>query len=109
MAELVQLGKESSYEGQKLREWVTKQPAVQRADRAAEPEAEKARAEVETEKVRVEAEKAMAEAEAGKVRVEAEKARTETEAGKVQIEANKETELKNLRQGLEKEKLELSL
>ena len=45
MAELVQLGKELCYEGQKLREWVSKQQDIQRADRAAEREAEQAKAE----------------------------------------------------------------
>ena len=45
MAELVQLGEELGYEGQELREWVTRQQEIQRADRAAEREVKKARAE----------------------------------------------------------------
>ena len=65
MAELVQLGKELGYEGQELREWVTRQLGIQRADRAAEREVEKARAEAKAKKAR-------AEAEAKKVRVKAE-------------------------------------
>ena len=32
MAELVQLGKELGYEGQELREWVTRQQEIQRVN-----------------------------------------------------------------------------
>ena len=49
MAELVQLGKVLGYEGQELRETVTWQKEIQRADRAAEREAEKLRFEAEAD------------------------------------------------------------
>ena len=44
MAELIKLGKELGYEGQELRDWVSRQQDIQRADRTAEREAEKAKA-----------------------------------------------------------------
>ena len=68
MAELIKLGKELGYEGQELRDWVSRQQDIQRADRTAEREAKKAKAE---------AEKAGAEADAEKVRVEAEAEKAE--------------------------------
>ena len=43
MAELIQLGKWLGHAGQELRKWVTRQREIQRADRAAEREAEKTR------------------------------------------------------------------
>ena len=49
--------KELGYEGQELREWVTRQQEIQRAD---------TNAEYEFEKAKVEAQKARAEAEAEK-------------------------------------------
>ena len=119
MAELIKLGKELGYEGQELRDWVSRQQDIQRADRTAEREAEKAkakaekaRAEADAEKVRVEAEaeKARAEADAEKVRVEAEaeKARAEAEIERFKLEAQKELELEKMRQDLEKEKIDLA-
>ena len=85
MADIEQLGKELGYEGQELRQWVTGQQEIQRADRAAEGDAEKARAE---------AKKVRAEAEAKKVwvKAKAENARAEAEAEKVRVEAEIENE-----------------
>ena len=97
MAELIKLGKELGYEGQELRDWVSRQQDIQRADRTAEREAEKAKAEAEAEKARAEAdaEKVRVEADAEKVRVEAEaeKARAEAEIEKFKLEAQKKFEL----------------
>ena len=112
MAELIKLGKELGYQDQELRDWVSRQQDIQRADITAECEAEKAKAEAENaraeadaEKVRVEAEaeKARAEADAEKVRVEAEKARAEAEVETFKLEAQKELEFRENEAGFGEE------
>ena len=110
MAELIKLGKELGYEGHELRDWVSRQQDIQRADKTAEQEAEKAKAEAEKARAEADAEKVRVEAEAEKARAEAdaEKARAEAEIERFKLEVRKELELEKMRQDLEKEKIDLA-